>query len=263
METKNNLSLIVANWKMNQTISTVNSFLDQLLLSKLNLSNVIICPSYTLLSTVKNKLNESNVSMGAQDCSSFAYDNGAYTGDISTNMLKDIGCDYVIIGHSERRKNHLEDDDTINNKIKNAHKAGLKVILCVGENLNDRENGNYLQTVAHQLINGLADIPNIDNIIIAYEPVWAIGTSKVASEQQIEEMHEFLTKTIKDLYLTSQVFDQIPKIIYGGSVNQENAAKILALNYVSGLLVGGASLNIEKFCKIILERNTIKGKSCN
>ena len=228
MELKENY-MLVANWKMHKTIAMAKDFAEELFEYR---DKFILCPAFTLLNAV------SRMKLGGQDCSSYAESEGAFTGDISAAMLKDAGCEYVIIGHSERRKHHQESNHTIKNKIINAHKAGLIVILCIGESLTQREEGRYLEILAQQLKEALPDSSNQDNMVIAYEPIWAIGTGKTASIEQIEEVHQFLAKNRF-------------KILYGGSVNIDNAKSILSINNVSGLLIGGASLDPKKFIELI------------
>lgn len=251
MEKINNQPIIVANWKMYKTILQANEWLDSFLEFKIHNNNIIIAPPFTLLSSIHNKLINTNISLAAQDCSSFNANEGAFTGDISANMLADIGCKYVIIGHSERRKYHKEQNHIIKEKISQAHQAQLITILCIGENIEIREQGHFKQYVWNELEACIPSSANCNNTIIAYEPTWAIGTGKTANIVQIEEMHEFLnTKILNFFKTTSQVFEQNPKIIYGGSVNEENAKEILSTKYVDGLLVGGASLNAAKFYQI-------------
>lgn len=252
MKEDNNNPLIVANWKMNKNISSAEEFLRELLSYNVSYNEIVICPPFTLLGVLSEKLSETSIKLGAQDCSGFSCENGAFTGDISSSMLVDSGCDYVIIGHSERRKYHLETNEVIKNKIHNAHKMGLKAILCVGESLASREAGNYKLDVGEILEECLSESATLENTIIAYEPLWAIGTGKTASLEQIREMHEFLSLKSKEIFIkSSQTFEQNIKIIYGGSVNEENSASILSIPCVSGLLIGGASLSSEKLYKII------------
>jgi triosephosphate isomerase (TIM) len=235
--------LIVANWKMNKTITTTHEFISKFTQLSENkvYNNAIVCPPSTLLYAFK----DSSIITGAQDCSSLSHSTGAFTGDISTNMLQEFGCKYVIIGHSEKRKYHQESDQIIQEKISNAHKSNLIAILCIGETLSQREDGSYKQELLRQLEKGLPDSANNINTVIAYEPVWAIGTGKTANIEQIKEVHKFLSE--KSL----SRFAQMPKIIYGGSVNLENAETILNTDYVSGLLIGGASLEAQTFYNII------------
>ncbi len=259
MQKNDKKPLIVANWKMHKMLSSSKSMLQelfQLLPSDLKLDNIVLCPPVTLLHMLVEQFAKNSIKFGGQDCSGLAGSEGAFTGDISAMMLKDLACEYVIIGHSERRKYHLEQNERLKAKISYAHNAGLIAILCVGEDLSQREDGSYLKFLSETLIEALPNSANFDNTIIAYEPIWAIGTGKTADLSQIEEVHQFLSNKITTLLAKYsqkpiQMFEQIPKIIYGGSVNTENAESILASKQVSGLLVGGASLDAQKFYNII------------
>ncbi len=241
----NSSKLIVANWKMYKFNSVAKVFINDF--AKLAegevFSNAVICPPATLLSLLSDAGLPAK--LGGQNCCAHSSKEGAFTGEISAAMLKDLGCEYVIIGHSERRRYQLESEDELKKKIVNAHQEGLKTIICIGETLLQRERGEYKQILEDMLINILPESVNNDNIIIAYEPVWAIGTGKNASFEQIEEVHNFLSEKL----LSRFAFDA--KIIYGGSVNLENAQAILNIKKVSGLLIGGASLDADKFYKII------------
>lgn len=245
MQKNNYHGLIVANWKMNLTKQSANKLIDEMLCNDFSNKNIVICPPFTLIDSIKNKINSTSVLLGAQDCSSFASGNGPFTGDISSEMLYDLGCKYVICGHSERKKFHQESNQIIKNKIINAHKAGLVAILCVGESLKDREQGDYKNVIGEVLTKCLPESATNNNTIVAYEPIWAIGTGKTATENQIKEIHEFLNNIL------IETFEQNIKIIYGGSVNEENSASILKIPNVSGLLIGGASLDSKKFYQII------------
>jgi len=230
MDKKNPLPILIANWKMHKSIASALAFMKEITEYK---NDFILCPPYTLL----HALND--VILGGQDCSSLSENGGAFTGDISANMLKEIGCQYVIIGHSERRKYHNETSEIIKQKIINAHKAGLNAILCIGESITQREEGNYLNILKQQLAEALPVSANVTNTIIAYEPIWAIGTGKTANIEQIEQVHLFLSQLLP------------LKLIYGGSVNSNNSKEILSINNVDGLLIGGASLDAKNFIQII------------
>lgn len=245
--------LIVANWKMHQSIESGRKFLKQFLSYNLESeSDIVICPPFTLITSVQEQIVKTSIALGAQDCSALSPDIGAFTGDISAQMLKDLGCGYVIIGHSERRKYYNETNYTIRQKMIYAHKLGLKTILCLGESLHDRENGSFKEVLAQILAECVPTCATFDNTVIAYEPIWAIGTGKTASIEQIEDIHQFLLNVSRNLLKnTTQTFEQNVKIIYGGSVNEKNAKSILSAKNVSGLLVGGASLDPEKFYQII------------
>jgi triosephosphate isomerase (TIM) len=239
----NSRSLIVANWKMNKTINQARDFIDKWHeITKDSYNDVVICPAFTLMHVLKQSFT-----IGAQDCCATSGDFGAFTGDVSALMLKDAGCEYVIIGHSERRIFYKESSQLIKQKISRAHEKGLNVILCVGENDSQRESGIYKDILLEQFDEAMCDV-NIENhnkIIIAYEPIWAIGTGKVATIDQIIEIHQYLS----DQSLSR--FAERVKIIYGGSVNINNASAILAADMVSGLLIGGASLDAQAFHEII------------
>ncbi|MFN7039456.1 MAG: triose-phosphate isomerase [Alphaproteobacteria bacterium] len=239
-----NHKLIIANWKMNGSVNTVLNLLKPLnQFCNMDYSNeIIICPPYTLIQEAKNFSN-SKISLGAQNCSD--HTDGAFTGEISAKMLAELGCKYVIIGHSERRKYYNETSKIINSKILLAHSAGLKVILCIGEDQETRNKGNYLDSIYKQLNSDLNIEHDPNNVILAYEPLWSIGTGNAASIEQIEEIHFNLSERFENKY----------KIVYGGSVNGSNAHDILAINSVAGVLVGAASLNFDEFKKIIDYKN--------
>ncbi len=232
---KESKKLIVANWKMNKNLASAKIFFESFPPS----SPAVICPPFTLLEYVSKAYNK----LGAQDCSQFSQ--GAHTGDVSAAMIKDIGCNYVILGHSERRQYHKESTDIIKKKIINAHEAGLIVILCFGESLDTRETKDYKQILCDDVINCVTEATSNANIVFAYEPLWAIGTGKTASPEEIAEVHEFLSEKIVSR------FAFLPKILYGGSVNLDNAESILKMKSVGGLLIGGASLDPNTLYKII------------
>ncbi len=197
----------------------------------------LVCPPYPYLAPVQTELSMA-VTLGAQDCSSF--DNGAYTGDISAEMLKDLNCEYVILGHSERRSYYGESSALIRKKAQKANHEGLKTIICVGETEDEREQGIEKDVVAKQLAESLPEKATAQNTVIAYEPVWAIGTGKVATTEDIAAMHAHIHGLIPDGV----------RILYGGSVKPANAAEIFAVENVNGALIGGASLKAEDFIGI-------------
>lgn len=248
MEKNNSKPLIIANWKMYKTISEANNWLEKFLSYSCDNAEIAIAAPYTLLGNLREKTKHSTLSIAAQDCSDKVLDKGAFTGDISAAMLKDIGCEYVIIGHSERRKYHHEQNNVIRQKVELALGANLKVILCLGEDSAQRESGNYLEFVWQELLACLPEGIDLSKVIFAYEPIWAIGTGKSATIEQIEEMHSYLNNFLKN---NTQLFEKNVKIVYGGSVTEENSSSILSCNHVAGLLVGGASLDAERFYKII------------
>jgi len=224
----------------------INSKLDDKYFEK---TDVLICPTYVSLGIVNKTIKDTEIKLGAQDL--FYENDGAYTGEISSDMIKSVGCEYVIIGHSERRKYQLESNKVINLKIKKAIESGLKPILCVGESLEEREDEIYESVVKEMLRDGLADISaeDITNIVIAYEPVWAIGTGLNATPKQASDIHGFIRKYIAGKYDAEIAGKQI--ILYGGSVNGKNSKDILSAKDVDGALIGGASLKPDEFCDIV------------
>jgi len=211
--------------------------------------DVLICPPFVALYSVKQSLNGSSIKLGAQNM--HFEDHGAYTGEISPSMLKNMGVDYVIVGHSERRQYFNETDETVNKKLKSALKYNLNPILCVGETLEQRENGIEEETVKNQVNKAFADISKQDaeKIIVAYEPIWAIGTGRIATSEQANEMAAFIRTSISDIY-DSELSEKII-IQYGGSVKANNANEILSQSDIDGALVGGASLKECEFIGII------------
>jgi len=244
--------IIAANWKMNKNINESIDFANKLAknLSELNDRDVIICPPFVNLQAIKSIIEKTPIKIGAQNI--HFEKNGAFTGEISADMLKSIACDYVIVGHSERRTLFGEDDRMINLKIKTVFENGMIPIFCIGETLEERESGILLAVVERQLKVGLAGISGsfIEKIVIAYEPVWAIGTGKVASNEQAQEMHRFIRDTIVKMY--NNEFANSIRIQYGGSVKPDNVSGLMAESDIDGALVGGASLDPESFTRIVL-----------
>lgn len=237
---------ILGNWKMHGTANSASALAATV--SKLSAPagvRVAIFPPFTALSAAKTALSGSVVGLGAQDCSVQAKD-GAYTGDISALMLKDAGCSYVLVGHSERRLYHAETDDLVKRKAAAALDAGLIAVICVGETEEIRKSGRHLEAVSAQIRASLPTLTHSEGMIIAYEPVWAIGSGSTPTLAQIVEMH----KTIASL-LTYDTSAARTAIVYGGSVKAANAGEILASHTVDGVLVGGASLKAEEFGAII------------
>lgn len=241
--------LIAGNWKMHKTPNQASEFVLQLLAQiPTDLRcEVLICPPFTALSKVAEIVKNSPVKLGAQNMHWEL--SGAFTGEISGEFIKEIGCEYVIIGHSERRTIFGETDEMINKKIKTALQIGLKPILCVGELLSEREANLTFSVIQRQLDKGLADINNIENLVIAYEPVWAIGTGKTATPMQAQEVHQEIRKLIGEKY--SQTFAEKTRILYGGSVSPDNIKGLMQQSDIDGALVGGASLKIDSFVKLI------------
>ncbi len=245
--------IVAGNWKMNMTIDESNELINELKEVSENNVEIKIAPSFTNLYYVISLLKDSGIEVIAQNVHSEK--RGAYTGEISTEMLKSIGVNTVIIGHSERRKYFNETDTILSKKVKAAVENSLNVIFCIGEELSERESGNHFEIIKNQLTNTLIDLNNIEieNIVIAYEPVWAIGTGMTANNQQIQEMHEFIRELINKKF-GNEIADNI-RILYGGSVKPNNAKEIFSLNDVDGGLIGGASLNFSDFHSIINAAN--------
>lgn len=244
-------TLIAGNWKMNKNVDESLQFAKDLINmynTKKNIE-VLICPPYTALYSLGKKFKGSGIKLGAQNM--FYEESGAYTGEISPDMIKNCGAEYVIIGHSERRKYFGETDEIINKKLISALKYNILPILCVGENLSQREKGQEKNIVRKQLIEGYKNISYADasKITVAYEPVWAIGTGKNASSDQACEMASFIRTTISEIY--DYEISEKMLILYGGSVKGENAAELLGKKDIDGALVGGASLKADEFIKII------------
>ena len=245
----NRNKIVAGNWKMNMTIDESNSLINELKQVSENNVEIKIAPSFTNLYYAISLLKNSGIEVIAQNVHSEK--RGAYTGEISAEMLKSIGVKTVIIGHSERRKYFNETDTILSKKVKAAIENSLNVIFCIGEELSERESGNHFEIIKNQITIALIDLNNdeIKNIVIAYEPVWAIGTGMTANINQIQEMHEFIRKLINEKF-GDEISDNI-QIIYGGSVKPNNAKDIFSLNDVDGGLIGGASLNFSDFHSII------------
>jgi triosephosphate isomerase len=243
--------IVVANWKMNLLISESTSLVKSIL-DKIDPNENIeigLAPPFTALSSLKNQLSGTNLLLGGQNI--YSENQGAFTGEVSAEMLKDVGCDFVILGHSERRIYFEEDDQFINKKVKIALESNLNIIFCIGESLEQRDEGKTESIVKSQLINGLKGISDADmkNIIIAYEPVWAIGTGKNAKPEQAQSVHKYIRDVISQSW--SEETSNGIRIQYGGSVNPENSRDILNQNDIDGALIGGASLDADSFCAII------------
>ena len=242
--------LIAGNWKMNGLVAEGTNLAKGVAEAVKKAGKVecefLVCPPFTLLSNVKKALRGAKVNLGAQDCH-FA-EKGAHTGDISPVMLKDIGCQYVILGHSERRTDHYESNELVNKKAQAAHTAGLKTIICVGETLSEREAGKALEVCTKQIIESVPEDSTSSNTVIAYEPVWAIGTGKVPTTKDVEEVHAAIRKTLAKKLGKGNANKM--RILYGGSVKPNNAKELLSLEDVDGALIGGASLKVEDFIGI-------------
>jgi len=243
--------LIAGNWKMHNNIPESLDLVRKILYGVQNITvlDILVCPPFTALKSVYDLIKGSNIKLGAQNLHWEM--KGAFTGEISPLMLKDVGCEYVIIGHSERREYFKETDDIINKKIFAALKVGLKPIVCIGEKLEERESGVTEKVLEQQITEGLKGLSNEDmeNITIAYEPVWAIGTGKTATPEIANTTQSFIRNKIKEIF-NENIAEKI-RILYGGSVKADNAKALLEQEHIDGALVGGASLDAENFIKII------------
>ncbi len=243
--------VVAGNWKMNNDLNgTVNLISDikKEMTEKSLTAEIIVCPPFTNLETANALLKDSHIRLGAQNI--FYEESGAFTGEISPSMLKSVGSEYVIVGHSERRTIFGEDNKTINKKIKTAIRHDLKPIFCIGETLKEREGGITFKVIETQVKEGLEGISEseLKNLIVAYEPVWAIGTGKNATPEQAQEVHKFIRALIQKIYSASFAGQLV--IQYGGSVKPENAAELLSQPDIDGALVGGACLKADSFIKI-------------
>jgi triosephosphate isomerase len=242
--------VIAGNWKMNKDVFETADLINGLKKSVTAKNvEVIVCPPFTSLVVAQQLLKGSTIKLGAQDVS--VHDDGAYTGEVSVTMLKSVGCEYVIVGHSERRQYFHESNELINQKAKKVLAAGMRVIICVGETLEEREKEITDKVISAQIKGVLAGLSesDLERVIIAYEPVWAIGTGKNATPRQAEDVHQLIRKLVGQLYS----WNVAEKIIiqYGGSVKPENAKELLSQADIDGALVGGACLKPDTFAGII------------
>ncbi len=246
--------IIAGNWKLYKTSDEAVELLSKLMPMVKDVSDVeiIVAPVFTVLGIVKKTLEDSGVQLAAQDC--FWAEEGAYTGEVSPKMLKDVGCTHVLIGHSERRQFFSETDEIVNRKIKAAINGGLTSIFCIGETLEEREAGRTFEVLEKQVENGLSDITpsDIKNLVVAYEPVWAIGTGRTATENQAQEVHRFIRELLARHY--DQSISDRTRILYGGSVKPENIKGLMLQPDIDGALVGGASLKADSFASIVRYR---------
>ena len=242
---------IAGNWKMNKTAAEAVVLINEINAKAGSQTkvDVAVCPTFTALDAASKALKGSTVKLGAQNM--YTKESGAYTGEIAANMLKEFDCAYVILGHSERREYFKETDEFINEKVKAVLANGMKPILCVGEKLEEREAGKTIEVVSNQVIKGMADVAkeNATNVVIAYEPVWAIGTGKTATPEMAQEVHAQIRKDLTDLY-GADVAEEM-QILYGGSMKPENAPALLAQKDIDGGLIGGAALKADSFCALI------------
>lgn len=242
--------LIAGNWKMNGLSADGAQLAKDVATEVKKLGKTdcefLVCPPFTLLTTVKKALRGSKVALGAQDC--HVAEKGAHTGDISPLMLKDAGCSYVIVGHSERRADHHESNELICRKAQAAYQAGLRAVICIGETEAERDAGKTIEVCAAQIAGSVPDNASAANTVIAYEPVWAIGTGKTPTAADVQEVHAAIRKAVAKK-LGKAVANKM-RLLYGGSVKPSNAAELLALPDVDGGLIGGASLKASDFMGI-------------
>ena len=243
-------TLIAGNWKMNGRLADGVDLAKGIAAEVKKLGKpsceFLVCPPFTILSSVKKVLRGAKVVLGAQDCH-FA-EKGAHTGDISPLMLTDLGCSYVILGHSERRADHFESNELVNKKAVAAHQAGLKTVICIGETLEQRDSGKTIAVCSDQILGSVPDDSTAADTVIAYEPVWAIGTGKTPTASDVEEVHAAVRKVLAKKLGKGNANKM--RILYGGSVKPSNAKEFLSLPDVDGALIGGASLKVEDFMAI-------------
>lgn len=243
--------VIAGNWKMNKKVNEAIDLVSSLkpLVEGINQITIIVCPPFTSLYSVSQIIKGTNIELGGQNC--YLKESGAYTGEIAPQMLQDVGCNWTILGHSERRQYFNENDSLLNQKLKYVISTGLKVMFCIGETLDEREENRMESVLRRQIIEGLRDLTpeQLKNVVIAYEPVWAIGTGKTATKEQAQEAHAFIRSLIERQFGKAAA-ENLP-IQYGGSVKPENAKELISQPDVNGFLVGGASLIAESFSQII------------
>ena len=244
--------VIAGNWKMYKTVADAVATAVALkpLVANANHCEVVIAPVFTALKSVADRLEGSNIKVSAQNCATERSE-GAFTGEVAAFMVRDAGCSHVIVGHSERRQYYLENDHIVSQKAHVGLAAGLKVIVCVGETLDQRDQGKALDVVKEQIVGSLSGLTasDLDRIIVAYEPVWAIGTGRTATPEEAQEMHAFIRRVFAERHSTGAA-DAL-RILYGGSVKPDNIAGLMKKQDIDGALVGGASLNAESFAKIV------------
>ncbi len=244
--------VIAGNWKMYKLLGEAveTAFSLKPLIANATHCEVIIAPVFTALKTVCDRLEGSNLKVAAQDCST-EQKYGAHTGEIAADMIKDVGCSHIIVGHSERRQFYCETDETVNLKTRACLAVGLTAIVCVGEKLAEREAGKAEDIVKTQLLGALDSltVTDMERIIIAYEPVWAIGTGQTATPEQAQEMHRFIRKTLAEMQ--GEEIAEATRILYGGSVKPDNIKGLMNNADIDGALVGGASLEAASFAEIV------------
>jgi triosephosphate isomerase (TIM) len=244
--------VIAGNWKMYKTVSesVATALALKPLVANANHCEVVIAPVFTALKTVCDRLEGSNIKVAGQNCASEQKE-GAFTGEVAAFMVREAGCSHVIVGHSERRQLYFESDELVSRKTQAALAAGLTVIVCVGETLEQRDQGNAERVVSTQLAGGLSGLTasDLDRIIVAYEPVWAIGTGRTATPEQAQEMHAFIRRVFAEGH--SPAAAAVLRVLYGGSVKPDNISGLMKQPDIDGALVGGASLKAESFAEIV------------
>jgi len=242
--------MIAGNWKLHKTLEESAILVTELIqaVADNHKVEIVVAPVYTALGKVAETISGSKIKLAAQNC--YPEPHGAYTGEVSPPLLKDVGCQYVIIGHSERRQLFGESDELINNKAHALAETGLGIIFCIGETLEEREAGKMFDVLRRQVHLGLKNLSarQMADVVVAYEPVWAIGTGKTASDEQAQEAHTFIRALLTELY--DEQTANATRILYGGSVKPSNVDNLMSQPDVDGALVGGASLNAEDFARI-------------
>lgn len=242
---------VAGNWKMNKLVGEAVQLAEELkpLVANITTVDIAVCPTYVALYAVGKVLAGTNIALGAQD--TYIRESGAFTGEVSPQMLLDVGCKWVILGHSERRHIIGETDTLLNEKLKFSVQSGLQVMFCIGELLEERKSGTMEQVLERQVVNGLRGLTpqDFDNVVIAYEPVWAIGTGETATPEQAEEAHVFVRRIIAREF--GKDISEGLRIQYGGSVKPDNAADLFARENIDGFLVGGAALQAASFATIV------------
>ena len=248
-------TIIAGNWKMNKTVSEMKAYAEEIrpLMPRGKWCEVVLCVPFVNIPSAVRLFKDCHISIGAQNC--HYEDHGAYTGEVTAEMLKEVGVKYVIIGHSERRQYYNETDLTVNKKVLAALNAGLQPIVCVGESLDQRESGTTMDLIAYQVKAALAGVPaeKMRRVVIAYEPLWAIGTGRTATAEQADEVCESIRAVVRKLY--GARIARAVTIQYGGSMNAKNAQELLAQPDVDGGLIGGAALKPADFVEIINAAN--------
>ncbi len=243
--------IAAGNWKMNNNIDESEKLIVDLkaLVKDVEDVEIVVAPPFTALSMVSSRLIGTNIKLASQNM--HFESSGAYTGEVSVNMLVDVGCEYVIIGHSERRAYFAETNDTVNKKLKTAMNNDLTPIVCVGETLAQRESDKAFEVIEGQIKQGLSGISveDAEKIVVAYEPIWAIGTGKTATKEQAQEVHAFIRKTLTAMFSDNAA--AAIRILYGGSVKPENVDELMLQEDIDGVLVGGAALKAESFARIV------------